>query len=265
MQDIIDAMTHFSSNLGEILGENLLSVILFGSAVMGDFHPGEGDLDFVAVTRTGLSDSDCKTIFDLHDRMRTVELGRLAIQLEGTYYPLPIICDPFNAKVSGCYVGTTRRNWRQIDSNKNSMMDYAIIKNFGMTFGGEEIKHLFYNPSRSELRAEIDCNLDINIETCKERNSAAYALAMFHWAPRALCFVMTGEIVSKTQGALWYVSEFPDSQWTPLVSHAIGFRSYPLALEKQEQVDHSIIDKVYDFLMHIRDQSNLTIHLQMGE
>lgn len=253
MQDIINTMTVSSSNLSEILGDNLLSVILFGSAVMRDFHPGEGDLDFVVVTRTDLSDSDCKAIFDLHDRMRDGKMGQLAIQLEGTYYPAAIISDPYHVKASGCYVGTSRRNWRQIDSNKNSMMDYAIIRSIGMTCSGEEIRHLFYKPSYAELLDEIVRNLDANIETCKEQNSLAYALAMFHWAPRALCFVMTGEIVSKTKGALWYVSEFPDSQWTPLVTHAMRFRSFPLTPEMQAQVDPLIVSEVHDFLMCIRE------------
>lgn len=253
MQDIIDTMTRFCGDLSEILSDNLLSVILFGSAVMGDFHPGEGDLDFVAVTRTDLSDSDCNAIFDLHDRMRIGEMGQLAVQLEGTYYPEAIIRNPHSAKASGCYVGTSRRNWRQINSNKNSMMDFAIIRDFGVTYGGEEIRHLFYEPSRLELLAEINDNLEVNIKGCGEHNSLTYALAMFHWASRALCFVMTGEIVSKTKGALWYTSEFPDSRWTPLVSHAMRFRSYPLTPQVQSQVDPVIVDEVQGFLTHVRD------------
>ncbi|MHB1456003.1 MAG: nucleotidyltransferase domain-containing protein [Armatimonadota bacterium] len=246
-------MNRFSRNLGGIIGDNLLSVILFGSAVMGDFRPGEGDLDFVVVTRTDMSDSDCKAIFDLHDRMRTGEMGQLAVQLEGTYYPVAIMRDPHNAKAGGCYIGTSRRNWRHIDSSKNSMMDYAIIRTFGVTCGGEEIRHLFYAPSRVELLDEINRNLDANIEGCAEHNSSGFALAMFHWAPRALCFVMTGEIVSKTQGALWYASEFPDSRWTLLVSHAVGFRAFPLTPEMQARVDPLIVGGVEDFLMYVSE------------
>lgn len=253
MQDIINTMNRFSRDLSDILGDNLLSVILFGSAVMGDFRPGEGDLDFVVVTRTDLSDSDCKAIFDLHDRMRTGEMGRLAAQLEGTYYPDAIIRDPHNTKAGGCYIGTSRRNWRQVDSNKNSMMDYAIIRALGVTSGGEEIRYLFYEPSRAELLDEIVRSLDANIEGCAEHNGVGFALAMFHWAPRALCFAMTGEIVSKTKGAMWYASQFPDSRWTPLVTHAMRFRVCPPTPEMQGRVDPAIVDVVWDFLMHVRE------------
>ena len=81
--EINNTMGKFTSNLIELLGDNLLSVILYGSAVLGDFVPGKGDLDFLVVTKESLNDGDCEKLFNLHDRMRAGEMGQLAIQNEG--------------------------------------------------------------------------------------------------------------------------------------------------------------------------------------
>ena len=45
-----ETLFRFTSDLRQILGQNLLEVIIHGSVVLGDFRPGRGDIDSV-VTR----------------------------------------------------------------------------------------------------------------------------------------------------------------------------------------------------------------------
>lgn len=253
MDDIQTVMIEFSNKLNQIFDSNLLSVILFGSAVLGDFRPGEGDLDFMVITRNDISDMDCQEIFDMHDLIRSGEMGLLAAQLEGTYYPLSIAKDPRNAVAKGCYVGTGRRGWKPINSNCNSMADYAIIRQHGVTCYGEEIQNRIYNPSRQELLDEIRQNLERNIENTSKFNSIGYALAMYHWAPRALCYVVTNELVSKRKAAEWYRSQFPDTDWAAMVSIAKDIRHCPLTPEDEARVDRQMADSIQNFLLHIRE------------
>jgi|GEM_PF-1089541 len=253
LDGVLDTMAAFSDTLGQTLGPNLLSVILFGSAVLGDFRPGAGDIDFIAVVKDDLTSADCDAIFRLHDHMRAGEMGELAVQIEGTYYPFSVVRDPVNAQASGCYVGTGRKGWKPVDSNRNSMADYSIIRNHGIACYGEDIREIFYEPSREELLAEIAHGLDKNIETAGDRKDIAYALSMFHWAPRALFYAMTGRMISKSSAADWYVSEFPDTRWAALVTHAKGFRRYPLTTDDLSQVDLSLVENLRSFLLDMRE------------
>lgn len=250
---VIDAMVAFSDRLSQILGPNLLSVVLFGSAVLGDFRPGEGDIDFVAVTRAGLTTKECEMIFDLHDIMRSGEMGPLAVQIEGSYYPLAIVDDPLSATASGCYVGTSRKGWKPVDSNKNSMADYSIIRNHAITCYGPDIRHLFYDPSRKELLAEIAHGLDKGIEAAADRKDIAYALSMIHWAPRALYYADAGTMVSKKRGAEWFASQFSDNRWSALVTHAKRFRRYPLTSDDLSRVNPAVVDELQGFLVDMRE------------
>ena len=245
-------MTEFSNGLKDILEDNLVSVILFGSAVLGDFTPGKGDLDFVVVVRNDLSYSDCNKIFRFHDRLRTGEKGTLAAQLEGTYYPVATIENPKYNKAYGCYVGTGRKGWKQIDSNCNNMADYSIIRNYGVTCHGEDIIHRFYNPSRRELLEEIGNAFNLNIETASTLNDPDYAVSMLTWGPRALCYTMTGKIYSKSRAAEWFVSRFPDTEWSPILDNTKKLR-YPLTPGEMEALDPFITKNIKDFLIHLRE------------
>ena len=249
---ISHTMMEFSNRLKVILEDNLVSVILFGSAVLCDFTPGKGDLDFVVVVRNDLSNDDCNKLFELHDLMRTGKKGVLAKQLEGTYYPINIIKNPKTSKAFGCYVGTSRKGWKRIDSNCNSLIDYLIIREYGMTCYGEDITPLFFNPSRKELLEEIRNGFDLNIEMASKIKDPDYAASMFTWGPRALCYAMTGKILSKSSASEWYTSEFPDTEWTPLVTYSKKLR-YPLTSNEIALLDPSIKSNVKKFLLHLQE------------
>lgn len=251
MSDALAAtMQVFAEHLQGILADKLLSVVLFGSVVLGDFTPGKGDLDFLVAVQDELSDDDCACIFALHDRLRTGEMGALAVQLEGTYYPPALLRDPQHGAGRGCYIGTGRRGWRGVDSCQNSLMDYAIIRQYGVVSYGGDIRPFIYEPSRCELLDEISRNLAANITHAPSSNSPEYALAMFHWGARAVGYAVTGQLLSKTAAAEWYGATFPDDSWSRLVLHARAYR-YPLAEHERAQVDSEIGAGVHGFLCHV--------------
>lgn len=244
------AMREFKTDLAKILRRNLLSVILFGSAVLGDFRPGRGDLDFMVVTSDELGKEDCERLFDLHDSLRSGAQGQLAAQLEGTYYPLAIAEDPRNASAGGCYVGTSRNGWRQITSSRNSMSDYAIICRYGI-FYGQDIRDKIYCPTSREITDEFSENLDRNIDDIGNDKGIGYALAMFHWAPRGLCHAMTGQLVSKKDAANWFAEVCPDPLWSELVLHAESHR-HCVTPAGERELDRRIQEKLGDFLFFAR-------------
>ncbi|MHB1000813.1 MAG: hypothetical protein ACYC27_16345 [Armatimonadota bacterium] len=233
-----------------ILGWNLRCVVLFGSAVLGDFRHGKGDLDFMAITNEDLGADDCEKIFCLHDSMRTGAMGQLSAQLEGTYYPISIVQSPSNASAAGCYVGTGRKGWRQVSSSCNSASDYAIICRYGV-FYGEDIRHMVYSPSDSELTEAFLRSLNDNIENAPGRKSIEYALAMYHWAARGLCHAMTGQLLSKRDAATWFASASLDPEWTELVLHTERYR-HPLTAKDLDEIDPRTSVLLVEFLSYIR-------------
>jgi hypothetical protein len=243
-------MEQFSNNLLEILGENLLSVILFGSAVLGDFIPGKGDLDFLVVAFKDLSSSDCEKLFFLHDKMRAGRMGELAVQLEGTYYPFCIVKDPGHAEAKGCYIGTGRKGWREISSSCNSLADYAIIRAYGKFFYGKDIRGQIYNPTKEELKDEFLRSLRKSIKSAESINDLMFSISIFQWVPRGLYTLLTGKFVSKREGARWFLTEFPDSPWNSLITHVSRFR-YPLSENERAEVNPEIKSKVKEFLDEI--------------
>ena len=250
MDLVTTTMQEFAGNLHGLLERKLLSLMLFGSAVLGDYTPGKGDLDFLVAVQDDLSADDCARIFALHERMRTGEMGIAAAQLEGTYYPPAIIRDPKHAVAHGCYVGTGRKGWRRVDACQNSLMDYAILRQYGVVSAGRDIRHLFYRPSRGELLAEIKQHLAGSMAAAEACCSLDHALALFHWGTRALCYARTGQLLSKTTAASWYASAFPEERWTRLVLHARQYR-YPLTSTEREAINPALTEELHGFLCYL--------------
>lgn len=252
-KELTITMLTFAAHLRDVLGENFTALILFGSAVLGDFTPGKGDLDFLAAVRQELSEDSCECLFALHDRMRAGELGTLATQLEGTYYPSAILCDPLHAQAYGCYIGTGRKGWRRVNTFQNSMMDFAIIRRYGLVCDGKDLKPLIYDPSREELLHEIHRQLTELLARQDVTPSIDFALAIFQWGARALCYAHTGELLSKSRAADWYAAEFPGERWSSMLKHIRSFR-YPLTEQERAQIDPAICRELFVFLSHLATQ-----------
>jgi hypothetical protein len=247
-----ETMRVFTSELLGIFGYDLIAVILHGSAVLGDFRPGKGDLDFVVVTNDDLSPADCEKLFSLHDALRSGMHGPLAAQLEGTYYPLSIVRDPNHARGNGCYVGTGRGGWKQVASSRNSASDYAVISRYGV-FYGTDIRESIYSPSDNELVEEFRKSLNSNLKDIHREKGIWYAVSMFHWAARGLCHAMTGELLSKKDAARWFASSSFDPMWTELVLHAERYR-YPFSDADLKEIDPRITSLLGRFLEYVRDR-----------
>ena len=98
-----------------ILGQDLCSVLLTGSAALGDYQPGWSDIDVCVVLRRPPTEEEGRSLGLLHDHMKE----RYVVQrkdgwqsgqvIEGYYIPEALVADP--QVELPCYVagGTTRR------------------------------------------------------------------------------------------------------------------------------------------------------------
>jgi predicted nucleotidyltransferase len=86
-----DAVEDLLSRLDPLLRDHLLSVIVHGSAVLGDFVPGHSDLDFVAIVDHDLSEGELQTLVNLRQVLRTEARSSLSGALEGAFLPRRIV------------------------------------------------------------------------------------------------------------------------------------------------------------------------------
>jgi predicted nucleotidyltransferase len=64
-----EVLTRLAADLAEVLGDDLLSLALHGSSVLGDFAPGRSDLDLLAVLATDPTAATLAGLDDVHARL----------------------------------------------------------------------------------------------------------------------------------------------------------------------------------------------------
>jgi len=69
MAEPAEVMTRLAADLAEVLGDDLLSLALHGSWVLGDFAPGRSDLDVLAVLATDPTAATLAELDDVHARL----------------------------------------------------------------------------------------------------------------------------------------------------------------------------------------------------
>jgi len=233
-------INEFVDRVKEILDNNLLSIIISGSVALGGYIYGKGDIDFFVVTKQDMSDNDYEEIIKLHERLRAGELGPLGIQLEGLYCPLKMMEDPRQYTGLGCYIGTSRKGWKQISKSVMSNIDYLTLRKSGKTFYGEDIANRIFRPSFDELRETIITEIENNIEPAVKINDIYFSLHLLYLATRSLYTFFNYDVLSKGKSCDWFIEKYPDSPWVSFVKYTSQYR-YPLEETEKKQIDENYV------------------------
>jgi hypothetical protein len=71
MNQIVESkVAVFENDINQILGNNYLDLIIYGSCSLDDFTIGKSDIDFCVVLETDLSDDEIERIICLHESYR---------------------------------------------------------------------------------------------------------------------------------------------------------------------------------------------------
>lgn len=248
-KELNDTLQQFSENVFAILSENIESVILYGSVVLHDFIPGKGDIDFVVITKKDLTDQQCSELIKYHDELRSGKYGDLAVQLEGAYYPYSIIQDPLQNKGKGLYIGTSRSGWKQITGSVTGLPDYAIIKRYGLTLHGNNIKAKIYDVTHEELKKNYIKTLKYNIEMTKKLNDLGFSLYAIYAGLRGLYTFEKNDFISKGEAIKWFLKEYPSFKGISLIKAIQGYRNPLTSVELKELNVCSIREKTTDLLL----------------
>lgn len=210
--DLAGVLRPLADDLRDVLGDDLVGLYLYGSAVSGGFDPGVSDLDLVTVTRRGVGDLDHAALDAVHRRV--VERDpQWANRLEIVYVdertladsiwddPVAVISpgEPFH--LSGP-AGDWRQNW-------------YLVRETGVALVGSPPDELIAAISRDDFLAAVRAYL----EYLRRADTLGYAVLSACRCARTLA---TGEPCSKQEAVAWARERMPEWAW--LIDAALADR-----------------------------------------
>ena len=213
------------SALVSILGENLHSIWLYGSVVLGDFCLGWSDIDMLALTRGAPSEDQARALLMLRQELREQEP-------DNPYYRSfeGIIADVTEYQ-KGCfsrlvYWGTSGQ--RITDRYEKDVFGEWELARRGQCVYGEADRSLFQEPSREDLIRAIRSHLEGIRRYAVTTDESLYSCGWLLDISRCLYTLHTGEVIAKTAAGRWALEKrlCPDPE---ALETALAIRLTPLA------------------------------------
>lgn len=198
--NVVPLLEWWFPRMQDVLGGKLHAVILYGSAVFGDFQPRWSDVDVCTVLTAAVDEEEAIRIGRLHDEMRDRFIGCRAEgwtsgqAIEGPYIPLALAADP--ERQDWCYIagGTTRK---RMLGHPISPFDRYVLSHNGVCWRGTPTP--FAPPARASLMHQLEEDLR-SIESPSQGclNSSIWLAGIMHWLARSIVFWREGILLSKT-------------------------------------------------------------------
>jgi hypothetical protein len=191
------ALESFLRLVRGVLGNRLLSVVLYGSVAFDDLAPGYGDLDFLAVVDHDLSKETRAALVDARAPLRRGDHGVFGRMLEGPFLPRKML----NPAVTGeaLWWGTSgERPWR---TNKLGALVHCVIRERGIVIWGRDVRHEVPAPTPQELMEDVRAAC----ENAKQhgRGGALHSVDWLLTIARLLLWLREGRLSSKSEAADW--------------------------------------------------------------
>ncbi len=209
-----------SDALTDALGNELVGLYAYGSAVSGGFDPGVSDIDLVAVTAHPATALDFEALDHVHrefvrrhaaweNRLEIVYIGSADLRgFRASEADLAVISpgEPFH--LSGP-VSDWLQNW-------------YLVRETGVTLAGRTAADVVPPISHAEYLGAVASYArwlaTQDLDTLSP-GSLAYAVLS---ECRAICTIRTGQPCSKQEGAAWLRAHAPQHTW--LLDRALGCR-----------------------------------------
>ena len=194
-----------------VLGERLIGIYLHGSMAMGCFNPNKSDIDLIVVVNGDISD---KQKLELMDEI--VKFNSLAptkgfeISFVKSEYCKPFVYPtPFELHFSPVHLDKFKaspekyiKEMKGVD--KDLAAHFTVINNYGKVLYGGKISEVFGEVPRDDYIDSI--YYDIENAVLDITDNPVYVTLNLC---RVLCFLCSGQCVSKADGGRWALSK-PD-------------------------------------------------------
>jgi streptomycin 3"-adenylyltransferase len=205
----------------EIFGSDLAGLYLHGSAVQNDFRPGLSDLDILGVVSGAVTPEACKQLTSRlsYENLPVPAFGLELILCLADAVREPVEAMPFEFALS------TGREWglevEQRGTTSDILVHMLLCRQAGLVLAGAPARDILAPISENLLRAGLMGEMLWHRNDLARRPSDQQVANAVLNAARSLYAAEMGEIVSKSQGAKWWLANNPEDR---AVSDALAFR-----------------------------------------
>ena len=121
-EKVSETVKLFQEDVSTIFGQRVMSIVIYGSAIRGDFLEGKSDIDFVVFLSGKITNLEMLELNKYHHNLRE-KPSCLMQYLEGRYIGLDKNCHIVN----GYYVGTNQIGWKEITELGFGAVESAMI------------------------------------------------------------------------------------------------------------------------------------------
>lgn len=200
LRPILEPLAH---DLRAVLGDGLVGLYLYGSAVSGGFDPGVSDVDLVAVTERMVEDLDLTELESVHrrvverdpswlDRLEIVYVARNTLAGPIGQDPVAVISPGEPLHITG-----PASDWLQ---------NWYLVRETGVTLEGPPPKDLIVPLAWTDYLVAVKAYLAY----LRSSDPSSYAVLS---ACRALHTIETGAPCTKQEGAAWVRKRLPEWAW----------------------------------------------------
>lgn len=215
-----------AERIAGVLGDQRVGLYLDGSLARGGFDAAS-DIDFVAVTKAGVSEALFAALQAMHAEIGQLNL-RLAQEIEGFYVAQEALrrYDPRHERFANIERGRGERlKW--VEQGHSWIIHRYILREYGVVLSGPSPAELIDPISPDDLRRAMGAALTEwgghirrDPDTVAQAGYQPYAVLTLC---RMLYTLETGDIVAKSAAAEWGRQTL-ERRWKPLIEAALADR-----------------------------------------
>ena len=229
LERAIETMIH---RIADVLKQNMPSIYLYGSVVMGDFKLGWSDIDILVLTRERISQDQAEELMHLRQTLLVEEPGNLYFRsFEGGMLTLSCFLNQEPDKV--VYWGTSGE--RITDRYDFDAFGMVQLLDSGILLYGTDIRDALHRPSYEDLQAGVRRHYESIRQYARITGRDLYSYGWLLDISRCLYTLRTGQIIAKTVAGDWALQENL-CPCTSALKKAVAIRKDPLQYLEDEGI-----------------------------
>ncbi len=229
MNRSIDVMVN---KLCSILGDNIISIYLYGSVVMSDFKLGWSDIDILCLTKRVLSEPEAERLVNLRQDLLAEDAGN---QYYRSFEGAILSFDEFREKEYERVVYWGTSGQRITDNYGFDAFSLFELIKYGDLIYGAEIREQLKLPTREELLDNVQRHYQTIRKYAVRTDDTIYSCGWLLDISRCIYTLRYNDIISKTKAGEWALEEnlCPDKE---CMLRTLQIRKNPLKYKEDEAV-----------------------------
>jgi hypothetical protein len=204
----------------DVLGDDLIGLYLYGSAVVGDFAPGLSDLDLLAVLPGAIDAARFAALLALHDGL-AADFPAWRNRIEVQYVPAAAL-RTFKTQTGPIAVISPGEPLNIKPAGIDWLLNWYFVRQDGLTLHGPDPHTLIPDISHAEFLAASHRDAQVWTGWAEQPHDARAQSYAVLTLCRALYAAETADRASKPAAARYVGARYP--QWAALIDDALRWR-----------------------------------------